>query len=47
MSDTHYDEVFTGSLDGTAINFTYLAAGCMSDSEYGTGAAVWRCRAAI
>ena len=39
VSDTHYDEVFKGSLDGTAISFTYLAAGCMSDSEYGTGSA--------
>ena len=39
VSDTHYDEVFTGSLDGTPISFTYLAAGCMSDSEYGTGSA--------
>ena len=37
VSDTHYDEVFTGSLDGTPISFTYLAAGCMSDSEYSTG----------
>ena len=40
VADTHYDEVFTGSLDGTAIKFTYLAAGCMADSEYGQSAAV-------
>ena len=33
VSDTHYDEVFTGSIDGTAISFTYLAAGCMSGKE--------------
>ena len=39
VSDTHYDEVITGSIDGKAISFTYLAAGCMSDSEYGTGSA--------
>ena len=39
VSDTHYDEVWTGSLDGTPISFTYMAAGCMSDSEYGTGSA--------
>ena len=40
VADTHYDEVFTGSLDGTAIKFTYLAAGCMADSEYGQSSAV-------
>ena len=46
VSDTHYDEMYT---PGTTIeykngstkvfNFYYGAAGCMSDSEYGTGSA--------
>ena len=39
VSDTHYDEVYTGTLDGTEIKFTYLAAGCMSDLDYSTGSA--------
>ena len=40
VADTHYDHVYTGSIEGTAINFTYLAAGCMADGEYGQSAAV-------
>ena len=40
VADTHYDHVYTGSIEGTAINFTYLAAGCMADKEYGQSAAV-------
>lgn len=38
-SDRHYDQFYTESLDGTAIKFTYSAAGCMSDREYGNGSA--------
>ena len=39
VSDTHYDEVYTGTLDGTEIKFTYLAAGCMSYRDYSDGSA--------
>ena len=35
--ENHYDKVYTGTLDNQTIKFTYLAAGCMSDSEYSTG----------
>jgi len=38
-SDPKYDEVITGKLENTTIGFTYLAAGCMSDSEYSNGSA--------
>ncbi len=36
-SDPNYDKVHTETIDTTAIDFTYLAAGCMSDSEYSPG----------
>ena len=46
VSDTHYDKVYKpgDSLDyangkSKDINFYYAAAGCMSDSEYGSGSA--------
>ena len=44
--ETHYDEIFkpgdslqyaSGSSNTKTIQFYYAAAGCMSDSEYGTG----------
>jgi hypothetical protein len=48
-SDTYYDKVYTAGDTITAgtkaaptdlkINFTYCAAGCMSDAEYGAGGA--------
>ncbi len=37
--EKHYDQVFTGKIDNTPINFTYAAAGCMSDTEYSAGSA--------
>ena len=37
--ENHYDQVYTGTLDNQTIGFTYLAAGCMSDSENNTGSA--------
>jgi hypothetical protein len=45
-SDTHYDNMYTVGDTLTVapdtdkkINFTYMSAGCMSDSEYGPGSA--------
>ena len=35
--ESHYDKVYTGTLDNQTIKFTYLAAGCMSDNEYSGG----------
>ena len=39
-SNDHYDAVYTEKINNTSINFTYCAAGCMSDSEYGQSANV-------
>ncbi len=46
VTDIYYDKIFTAGdvltvPDGSEkkINFTYCAAGCMSDSEYGAGSA--------
>ncbi|NLO49311.1 MAG: hypothetical protein GX111_13550, partial [Clostridiales bacterium] len=46
VKDIYYDKIFTAGdvltvPDGSEkrINFTYCAAGCMSDSEYGSGSA--------
>ena len=38
-SETNYDKVITGTLENQPIGFTYMAAGCMSDSEYSGGSA--------
>lgn len=34
LSDPNYDQIITDKIGDTPINFTYAAAGCMSDSEY-------------
>ncbi len=39
-SNDHYDQVYTDKINNTGINFTYAAAGCMSDNEYGFSANV-------
>ncbi len=39
-SNDHYDKVYTDKINNTDISFTYAAAGCMSDSEYGASANV-------
>ena len=38
-SEKYYDNVFTETINETPINFTYAAAGCMSDSENNSGSA--------
>jgi len=35
-TNDHYDAVYTDAINTRQISFTYAAAGCMSDSEYGS-----------
>ncbi|MDO4939917.1 MAG: InlB B-repeat-containing protein, partial [Lachnospiraceae bacterium] len=39
LSDPKYDITDFSDINGAEINFKYMAAGCLSDSEYGAGSA--------